>query len=121
PAGTYDSGRVTHGHRVGRSAVLFTRVDSRAHVEIAHRVVVEFAEKPGLSFGAAKFRKHRLQSCLKPSRLAGTTTTARKPLSHDLPQHFLYFLPLPQGHGSLRPIFGPRTKGFGGSYSMGPG
>ena len=22
-----------------------------------------------------------------------------------LPQHFLYFLPLPQGQGSLRPIF----------------
>ena len=22
------------------------------------------------------------------------------------PQHFLYFLPLPQEHGSLRPIFG---------------
>jgi hypothetical protein len=22
------------------------------------------------------------------------------------PQHFLYFLPLPQGQGSLRPIFG---------------
>ena len=25
------------------------------------------------------------------------------------PQHFLYFLPLPQGHGSLRPTFGPFT------------
>ena len=23
-----------------------------------------------------------------------------------LPQHFLYFLPLPQGHNALRPIFG---------------
>ena len=23
------------------------------------------------------------------------------------PQHFLYFLPLPHGHGSLRPILGP--------------
>src|ERR1035438_7301860 len=23
------------------------------------------------------------------------------------PQHFLYFLPLPQGHGSLRPTFSP--------------
>jgi hypothetical protein len=29
-----------------------------------------------------------------------------------LPQHFLYFLPLPQGHGSLRPALGPsRTTG----------
>ena len=24
---------------------------------------------------------------------------------HRLPQHLLYFLPLPQGHGSLRPTF----------------
>ena len=29
--------------------------------------------------------------------------------SDYLPQHFLYFLPLPQGHGSLRPTFGPFT------------
>jgi hypothetical protein len=26
----------------------------------------------------------------------------------QLPQHFLYFFPLLQGQGSLRPIFGPR-------------
>jgi hypothetical protein len=24
----------------------------------------------------------------------------------EAPQHFLYFLPLPHGHGSLRPTFG---------------
>ena len=30
--------------------------------------------------------------------------------SVHLPQHFLYFLPLPQGHGSLRPIFRGRPK-----------
>src|SRR5450756_942275 len=30
-----------------------------------------------------------------------------------LPQHCLYFLPLPQGHGSLRPTFGPVCFGFG--------
>ena len=27
-------------------------------------------------------------------------------LHFPLPQHFLYFLPLPHGQGSLRPIFG---------------
>ena len=26
-------------------------------------------------------------------------------------QHFLNFLPLPQGQGSLRPILGPKTSG----------
>ena len=26
---------------------------------------------------------------------------------HDAPWHFLYLTPLPQGHGSLRPIFLP--------------
>ncbi len=29
-------------------------------------------------------------------------------------QHFLNFLPLPHGHGSLRPILGPATTGSGG-------
>jgi len=33
-------------------------------------------------------------------------------IPHAAKQHFLYFLPDPQGQGSLRPIFGPeRTKG----------
>jgi hypothetical protein len=30
------------------------------------------------------------------------------------PQHFLNFLPLPQGHWSLRPVLGGAMKGFGG-------
>ena len=34
------------------------------------------------------------------------------------PQHFLYFLPLPQGHGSLRPIF-VRHTGGGAAASAG--
>ena len=29
------------------------------------------------------------------------------------PQHFLYFFPLPQGQGALRPIFWPTFTGFG--------
>src|SRR5687767_1995602 len=29
-----------------------------------------------------------------------------------LPQHCLYFLPLPQGQGSLRPTFGPARTGL---------
>jgi hypothetical protein len=36
-------------------------------------------------------------------------------------QHFLYFLPLPHGHGSLRPTFGPvltiGTRRSADSYS----
>ena len=41
--------------------------------------------------------------------------------AHDLccysrPQHFLYFLPLPQGHGAFR-----ATLGFGGIASIGKG
>src|SRR5687767_14210892 len=38
--------------------------------------------------------------------------------SHYAPWHFLYFLPLPHGHGSLRPTFGSgRTNGSMGSPS----
>jgi hypothetical protein len=32
-----------------------------------------------------------------------------------LPQHFLYFFPLPQGHWSLRPILGGATTGVSDS------
>jgi hypothetical protein len=38
-----------------------------------------------------------------------------------LPQHFLYFLPLPHGQGSLRPTFGSRMSGLAGTYSAGTG
>jgi hypothetical protein len=41
--------------------------------------------------------------------------------NQPLPQHFLYFLPLPHGQGSLRPIFGPRMSGLGGMCSAGAG
>jgi hypothetical protein len=34
-------------------------------------------------------------------------------LTSHCPQHFLYFFPLPQGHGSLRPTFSTVT-GRGG-------
>src|ERR1035437_6650353 len=34
----------------------------------------------------------------------------RVPLAYA-PWHFLYFLPLPQGQGSLRPVFWPVTTG----------
>src|ERR1035438_803438 len=33
------------------------------------------------------------------------------------PQHCLYFLPLPQGHGSLRPTFGPVRTGLVMAFS----
>ena len=36
------------------------------------------------------------------------------------PQHFLYFLPLPQGQRSLRPIRGAALAGFLGSSEMLP-
>src|ERR1017187_3743167 len=38
-----------------------------------------------------------------------------------LPQHFLYFLPLPQGQGSLRPIFGWPGAGCGATELAGAG
>ncbi len=38
----------------------------------------------------------------------------QKDKKHYLPQHFLYFLPLPQGQGSLRPTFFSAILVFGG-------
>jgi len=35
------------------------------------------------------------------------TDSKREPVIHSFArQHFLYFLPLPHGHGSLRPVLG---------------
>src|ERR1019366_2818681 len=42
-------------------------------------------------------------------------------IPQPFPQHFLYFLPLPRGHGSLRPIFGSRTRGFRATELAGGG
>src|SRR5437667_12303941 len=36
----------------------------------------------------------------------GASLTLPEKLHATRPQQFLYFLPLPQGHGSLRPTFG---------------
>ena len=38
-----------------------------------------------------------------------------------MPQHFLYFLPLPQGQGSLRPTFFSTWMGIGFCFSPCPG
>jgi hypothetical protein len=37
-----------------------------------------------------------------------------------VPWHFLYFLPEPQGQGSLRPTLAPERTGLGGSACAGP-
>jgi hypothetical protein len=46
-------------------------------------------------------------------------TNAAPPASDSFtPWHFLYFFPLPHGHGSLRPTFGPaRTTGVCGALA----
>src|SRR6266700_3164725 len=43
------------------------------------------------------------------------------PMMLQAPWHFLYFLPLPQGHGSLRPIFaGTVGRGDGAAVGVRP-
>ena len=76
--------------------------------------------------------KMRFLDCAgRRSRLASGRTnsacTARNDsrLSSDghalAPWHFLYFLPEPQGQGSLRPTFAPARTGFGGFGLRGAG
>jgi hypothetical protein len=52
---------------------------------------------PKLS-GSAKRKQHGLKLPLFVQRLLEQAAT------HHFPQHFLNFFPLPQGHGSLRPV-----------------
>jgi len=54
------------------------------------------------------FRGQRGHGRLEGSRVAGAERRGRRRgVLVYRPQHFLYFFPLPQGHGWLRPIFGP--------------
>src|SRR5580704_1129336 len=46
--------------------------------------------------------------------------TDRNVCPTQAPWHFLYFLPEPQGHGSLRPTFAPARTGLGASACAGP-
>src|ERR1039458_5599682 len=46
------------------------------------------------------------------SRFESRPTAFERSQFAYLPQQFLYFLPLPQGHGSLRPTFGPVRTGL---------
>src|SRR5207249_3181113 len=45
--------------------------------------------------------------CDPPVSRRGPRTASREPrAANQAPWHFLYFFPLPHGHGSLRPTFG---------------
>src|SRR3569832_1371617 len=58
---------------------------------------------------------------LRNMRLA-TVTAASSDLSfklpHQLPQHFLYFFPLPHGQGSVRPTLDPSLRTVPGVISL---
>src|SRR6185312_16701140 len=49
-------------------------------------------------------------------RKRGTTNKSKWRRRSYFPQQTLYFFPLPHGHGSLRPTFGPVRFGFGFSF-----
>ena len=67
-------------------------------------------------------KTHQRMSKFVPGELLPTTADLLRPLQCSVdgavvvpPQHFLTFLPLPQGQGSLRPTFGvARTMGVAG-------
>jgi hypothetical protein len=54
------------------------------------------------------------------ARSFGKEETDKNVCPTQAPWHFLYFLPDPQGQGSLRPTFAPTFTGFGASACAGP-
>ncbi len=75
-------------------------------------------------FFGARFRKERASSIEKPSR-ERLNRADRQNLSgrtcRYAPWHFLYFLPLPQGQGSLRPTLASvRCTGAGAAADSSP-
>jgi hypothetical protein len=77
------------------------------------------------TWGAAVLRPYMTATTVRVQLLAGensrqdvdaTKTSAPKCVRYwPWPWHFLYFLPEPQGQGSLRPTLAAARTGFGGS------
>jgi hypothetical protein len=62
-----------------------------------------------IAFGRASLRL----KCWSLPRLADCKSAIQQSATlRYFPQHCLYFFPLLQGHGSLRPTFGPERTGF---------
>jgi len=66
----------------------------------------------------------RASAALMASAASLTFSSMVVSIVQPLPQHFLYFLPLPHGQGSLRPILGcwmvaGATDGAGGAGGAG--
>src|SRR5216684_3246172 len=63
------------------------------------------------------------RSMLRPydeNRRSNRTARNGRPTHALAPWHFLYFLPEPQGQGSLRPTLAPARTGLGASACAGP-
>ena len=59
--------------------------------------------------GARDYRKSRRFCGARASSLGASGFFSSSGIvTFYLPQHFLYFIPLPQGQGSFRPILRPR-------------
>src|ERR1700730_5782132 len=65
-------------------------------------------------------RSNRAPATTHITGFASDAANLGYPMPDNAPWQFLYFLPEPHGHGSLRPIFrSPRTNVPGGSWAGG--
>src|SRR5262249_2363351 len=91
--------------------------------ELSHRMTL--LEHPKVNSGPREsFSRPALKVSIRKNTTVSQIDTHSK-LGYGLdyaavPQHFLYFLPLPQGQGSLRPTLAPVRTGLGASACAGP-
>src|SRR6266849_7336959 len=72
-------------------------------------------------YGSCQDAAERPQGCVDSALRYSLDGNFLYGISHAVaPWHFLYFLPEPHGHGSLRPTFAPARTGFGASACAGP-
>ena len=86
------------------------------HLSICRQYRFEFASDGGVRYAGEIAMRGRVSRVWKWSRTG--RPMSKNVVAAQAPQHFLYFFPLPQGQGSLRPILGPVLRTVPGVMTL---
>src|SRR6202521_2956114 len=111
---SYAGNRLAFGHLLGCWRHRVHPILHRREIPRLRRPTL----RPATPTGTQKARRSEAE---KKSAYSARSDSDAFRIDHVLaPWHFLYFLPEPQGQGSLRPTLAPARTGLGGSACAGP-